>query len=37
MGLVPADQTAQVQFVDLTLASPQMQSLDQRLNYSAFC
>ena len=36
MALVPADQTAQVQFVDLMLASPQMQSLDQRLNYLRF-
>jgi tetratricopeptide (TPR) repeat protein len=33
MALVPADQTAQVQFVDLCLASDGMQSLDQRLSY----
>lgn len=31
--LVPADQTAQMQFIDLVLASDQMQSLDQRLAY----
>src|SRR5579872_1131872 len=36
MALVPADQTAQVQFIDLVLASDQMQSLDQRLNYLRF-
>jgi len=33
MALEPADQTAQVQYIDLCLASPQMQSLDQRLKY----
>ena len=36
MALVPADQTAQTQFVDLCLASDQMQSLDQRLSYLRF-
>ena len=33
MALVPSDQSAQVQFIDLCLASDQMQSLDQRLSY----
>jgi tetratricopeptide (TPR) repeat protein len=33
MALDPSDQTAQVQYIDLCLASPQMQSLDQRLTY----
>jgi tetratricopeptide (TPR) repeat protein len=36
MALDPADQTAQTQFVDLCLASDQMQSLDQRLTYLRF-
>jgi tetratricopeptide (TPR) repeat protein len=33
MALIPYDQTAQVQYIDLCLASDQMQSLDQRLSY----
>jgi len=33
MKLDPADQNAQVQYIDVQLASDQMQSLDQRLNY----
>jgi predicted Zn-dependent protease len=32
-ALEPADETAQVQYIDLCLASDQMQSLDQRLAY----
>jgi tetratricopeptide (TPR) repeat protein len=36
MALDPADQNAQTQFVDLCLASDQMQSLDQRLTYLRF-
>jgi len=33
MKLDPDDQNAQVQYVDVQMASDQMQSLDQRLNY----
>ncbi|HEX4056272.1 MAG TPA: hypothetical protein VHX86_18580 [Tepidisphaeraceae bacterium] len=33
LNLEPGDQTAFVQQLDLYLASPQMQSVDQRLNY----
>jgi tetratricopeptide (TPR) repeat protein len=33
INLQPADQTAFVQLLDLYLASPAMQSVDQRLNY----
>ena len=36
MALDPADQTAQTQFIDLCLASDQMQSLNQRLTYLRF-
>jgi tetratricopeptide (TPR) repeat protein len=33
LALNPADQSAQVQYIDLCLASDQMQSLQQRLDY----
>jgi tetratricopeptide (TPR) repeat protein len=33
LAIVPSDQSAQVQYIDLCLASDQMQSLEQRLNY----
>jgi tetratricopeptide (TPR) repeat protein len=36
MALEPSDQNAQTQFIDLCLASDQMQSLDQRLTYLRF-